>query len=104
MSVQASTVRTILASESFRDLVRKRIVVSTALTAIMLAVYFGFILTIAFFRELLAVELSEHLPLGLPVGIGIIILAWLLTGYYIRWANGTYDRLARDLRNKVLQQ
>jgi uncharacterized membrane protein (DUF485 family) len=70
----------------------------------MLVVYFGFILAIAFYRELLSYEIADHLPIGLPIGIGLIVFAWLLTGSYIRWANGTYDRMARDLRNKILNR
>jgi uncharacterized membrane protein (DUF485 family) len=104
MSVQASKVREILNSEEFKSLVRKRIVVSSTLTVIMLVLYFGFILSIAFYRELLSYKIAEHLTLGLPIGIGLILFAWLLTGIYIRWANRSYDQKVRELRNQVLQQ
>lgn len=104
MSVHPSRVREILASDDFKTLVRKRIVVSSVLTVVMLVVYFGFILSIAFYRELLSYKIGEYLTLGLPVGIGLILFAWLLTGYYIRWANRYYDQSVRDLRNRVLRQ
>lgn len=104
MSVDPSRVREIINSASFKDLVRQRIAVSTVLTVLMLVVYFGFILSIAFFREILSYRIGEHLTLGLPIGIGLIIFAWLLTGYYVRWANRSYDRKARELRNQVLNQ
>lgn len=104
MSVNASNVREIINSESFKSLVRNRIVVSTVLTVVMLVAYLGFILIIAFYRELLSYKIGEHLTLGLPVGIGMIIFAWLLTGYYIRWANRSYDKKVRELRNQVLHQ
>jgi uncharacterized membrane protein (DUF485 family) len=104
MSVDASRVREIINSESFKGLVRQRLVVSSVLTALVLIVYFGFILSIAFYREILSYPVAEHLPIGLPIGIGLIIFAWLLTGYYVRWANHTYDRKARELRNQVLHQ
>jgi uncharacterized membrane protein (DUF485 family) len=104
MSVAASTVRDIINSAGFKELVRKRIVVSTVLTVLMLIVYFGFILSIAFYREILSYQIGEHLPLGLPIGIGLIVFAWLLTGYYVRWANHSYDQKARELRNQLLQQ
>ncbi len=104
MSVQASKIREILNSDEFRSLVRQRIMVSSVLTVVMLVVYFGFILTIAFFPEFLSYKISEYLTLGLPIGISLILFAWLLTGYYTRWANRSYDAKVRELRNKVLHQ
>lgn len=104
MSVNASRVHEIIGSESFKSLVRRRTIVSSVLTAVMLAVYIGFILSIAFYRDLLSTPIAPHLPIGLPIGIGMIVFAWLLTGYYTRWANRSYDRHVRELRNKVLQQ
>lgn len=104
MSISASKVHEIINSDSFRDLVRRRILVSTMLTMIMLVVYFGFILSIAFYREFLSYKIGEHLTIGLPIGIGMILFAWLLTGIYARWANRSYDHHVRELRNKLLQK
>jgi uncharacterized membrane protein (DUF485 family) len=67
----------------------------------MLAVYFGFILTIAFNKEILASKINDGLTLGIPVGLGIIILAWLLTGVYVRWANNHYDKKVEELKKKL---
>lgn len=101
MSIKQEDVRTILESDKFKALVRKRVSVTMTLTIIMLVVYFGFILVIAFNKELLAIKIGEHVTLGLPIGIGIIVFAWLLTGIYTRWANGSYDRSVRELRNQI---
>ena len=101
MSIKQEDVRTILESDKFKSLVRKRLSVSLTMTAIMLVVYFGFILTIAFSKELLAMKIGEHLTIGLPIGLGIIIFAWLLTGMYTRWANGSYDKSVRELRDQI---
>ncbi len=104
MSINSEKVQEIVNSEKFKKLVRKRLRVSLSLTAIMLVVYFGFMLTIAFYKELLAFKIAEHISIGLPIGIGIIIFAWLLTGIYTRWANQSYDKSVRELRNQVLQK
>ncbi|NMB80367.1 MAG: DUF485 domain-containing protein [Ignavibacteria bacterium] len=104
MGIKAERVKEILGSEKFKNLVKKRVTVSVTLTIIMLIVYFSFILSIAFFKEFLSIKIGEHLTLGLPIGIGIIIFAWLLTGYYIRWANQNYDKAVRELRNEVLEK
>lgn len=104
MSVSSERVREIIDSEKFRKLVKQRLKFSITLTIIILLVYFGFILLIAFFKEFLSIKIGEHLTLGLPIGIGIIIFAWLLTGYYTRWANKDYDKAVRELRNEILQK
>ncbi|MBE0651585.1 MAG: DUF485 domain-containing protein [Bacteroidales bacterium] len=104
MGIQASRVKDILDSEKFKQLVKKRLKVSLSLTALMLIVYFGFILTIAFYKDLLAIKIGEHITLGLPIGIGIIVFAWLLTGIYTRWANREYDKSVRELRNEILEK
>jgi len=104
MGINEERVQEIVNSASFKDLVSKRLKFSLTLTIIMLVVYFGFILVVAFYKELLAVKIGEHITLGLPIGIGIILFAWMLTGVYIRWANKTYDKSVRELRNQVLQK
>ncbi len=104
MGINEARVQEIVNSKSFKELVRKRLNFSLTLTIIMLVVYFGFILVVAFYKELLAIKIGEHITLGLPIGIGVILFAWILTGIYIRWANKTYDKSVRELRNQVLQK
>jgi uncharacterized membrane protein (DUF485 family) len=101
MSLKHEDVRRILASDDFKALVRKRNSVTLTLTAIMLIVYFGFILIIAFDKSLLAAKIGEHVTIGLPIGIGIIIFAWLLTGIYTWWANNRYDRVVREMKQQI---
>ncbi|MDT8324371.1 MAG: DUF485 domain-containing protein [Bacteroidota bacterium] len=101
MSLKHEDVRRILASDEFKTLVRKRMSVTLTLTAVMLIVYFGFILVIAFDKELLAAKIGEHVTIGLPIGIGIIIFAWLLTGIYTWWANNRYDRVVREMKQQI---
>jgi uncharacterized membrane protein (DUF485 family) len=101
MSITKEDVRSILESERFKALVRKRVSVTLTLTILMLVVYIGFILLIAFNKEFLAMKIGEHMTLGLPIGIGVIVFAWLLTGVYTYWANGSYDRSVRELRNQI---
>ena len=38
--------------------------------------------------------------IGIPIGVGIILLAILLTGLYVRRANREYDPLVRALRTE----
>lgn len=81
----------------FQALVAKKRAVSAVLTTLILAIYFGFILVLAFRRDLLALKVGEHLTLGVPVGLGVILSACVLTGVYVAWANSVYDESVRDI-------
>lgn len=85
------TIHEVLESKPFKDLVAKRWSISLILTFLMLFVYFGFILVLAFDKEFLAQKIGVHVTLGIPIGVGVILFAWLLTGIYVRWANTVYD-------------
>ena len=61
------------------------------LTLAMIALYFGFILLIAFDKPLLARKLAPGLSLGIVLGAAVIVCSWLLTWVYVRWANTHYD-------------
>ena len=37
------------------------------------------------------------LTLGVPLGAAVVIGSWLLTGLYIRRANGRYETLNQDI-------
>jgi uncharacterized membrane protein (DUF485 family) len=71
--------------------------VALALTAAMLAVYFGFILLIAFNKPLMGSVVAGRLTLGILLGVLVILSAWLLTWIYVRWANRHYDAALRGL-------
>ncbi len=88
-------------TEEFKKFVLKKWIVSLILAAVMLLAYFGFILLVAFNKTLLATKITNGLTLGIPVGLGIIILAWVLTGIYVRWANNHYDSKVEELKKKL---
>ncbi|WP_205502717.1 DUF485 domain-containing protein [Rufibacter psychrotolerans] len=91
----------VLESSDFKKLVKQRWSVSLVLTFTMLAVYFGFLLLVAFNKEVLATRIGEYTTLAIPVGLGIILFAWLLTGIYVFWANNKYDSSVENLKNKI---
>ena len=68
------------------------------LTACMMAVYFGFILLVAFNKPLLAMRVATGLSLGMLMGASVILVAWVLIWVYVRWANTHYDAALRRLR------
>ena len=91
----------VLEDKDFHELCRKRDRVTVTLTIISLLIYFGFIFLIAFGRDLMAYKISQSVTLGIPVGIGVIVVSWLLTGIYVYWANREYDTLVERVKEKV---
>jgi uncharacterized membrane protein (DUF485 family) len=69
-----------------------------ALTLAMVALYFGFILLIAYDKEFLARLIVPGLSLGILLGALVIVCSWLLTWIYVRWANTHYDAELERLR------
>jgi uncharacterized membrane protein (DUF485 family) len=84
----------------FQALVKRKNTISNVLTILMLVIYFGFVALLAWNPETFAGAVGRA-TLGIPVGIGIIIFAWILTGLYVRWANTKYDSMVAHLRERV---
>ncbi|MDP3466267.1 MAG: DUF485 domain-containing protein [Sulfuricurvum sp.] len=87
----------------FLKLVSERSRFAWILTIIMLVIYFGFVLIIAFDPSFLGTPLSEGsvTTIGIPIGVGVILSAFILTGIYVRRANGEFDELTRRIKAKA---
>ena len=72
--------------------------IAISLTVAMMAAYFGFILLVAFNKPLLAGLVTRGLSLGMLLGALVIIVAWVLTWVYVRWANTHYDSTVARIR------
>lgn len=91
--------RAVAADPRFHDLVRRRRRLTWSLTAVILVVYFGFILAVAFAKPLLARPIGAGVTsIGVVVAIAVILLGIALTALYVRHANRYYDAALRDLR------
>ncbi len=78
----------------------RRMRIVTALSAATMLVYFGFILAVAFAPASLATLIAPGLTLGILLGAAVIVLAWVFTAVYVRWANKHYDPALRALRER----
>lgn len=96
----AEQVARIEADARYQDLVKRRSHFTWTLTLIMMAVFFGYILLIAFNREFLArpIWAGSETSLGIPLGLGVILIGILLTGVYIHRANSDFDPMTRSIR------
>jgi uncharacterized membrane protein (DUF485 family) len=84
--------------ERLRTLAAKQWRIALTLTGAMIAVYFGFILLVAYQRPLLGRLVMPGLSIGILLGAMVILATWLLTWFYVRWANSHYDDALRGLR------
>lgn len=80
-----------------RDLDRARWRIALSLTGATVLLYFGFIALVAFGRSLLARQVVPGLSLGILLGALVIVVSWILTWVYVRWANTVYDPQVRAL-------
>lgn len=96
-------VEKIKANPDYQELVKRRSAFAIKLSLAILVVYFSFILTIAFDPALLGTPLSAGsvTTVGIPVGIAVIIFAFVLTGVYTQRANGEFDDLANKVKDSV---
>lgn len=92
----------IRANPKYQELKRKRSAFGWWLTLLMMVVYYGYIALIAWNKPFLAQPLGAGVTtLGVPIGMGVIVFTIIITGIYVRRANGEYDRLTREILEDV---
>lgn len=85
-------------SEAYKSLISLRSKSKWSLAALMLVVYYGFILIIAFEPEIFATKVGDgHTSLGIVVGLGVILFSFLITGFYVRKANKVFEPLTHEI-------
>lgn len=94
----ASTAERIRSNPDFIALQAARGGFSRLLCAVMLVIYFGFILLVAFRPDITAMPIGGGITLAFPLGIGVILSAIAITGLYVLRANGQFDRLTAKIR------
>jgi len=77
--------------DDVKALARARWRVALALSAVVFALYFGFIFAVAFAKQAIAREIVPGLSLGILAGALVIVGAWLTTWAYVSWANKYFD-------------
>jgi uncharacterized membrane protein (DUF485 family) len=88
--------------DRLQQLHRARWRIALALTIAVVVVYFGFILLIAYRRDVLARLIVPGLTVGILLGAFVIVASWLLTWFYVRWANSRYDAELGRIRESGL--
>lgn len=88
----------------YHEMVGKRNRFGWLMAILMLAIYYAFIMTIAFAPQVLGQPISDTsvITIGIPIGLGVIVAAFLLTGIYVYRANTVFDRMNDELKRDVL--
>jgi cation/acetate symporter len=83
----------------FQQLVTTRGRFAWTLAFTVLAVFYGFVLVVAFQPTLLGRTVAEgsHLTVGVVVGLSMFVSFWLLTALYVRRANSVFDGLTAEI-------
>lgn len=96
--MQDPMVERIARNPKYQQLKATRNRLGWTLTILMLIVYYGYIGLIAFDKELLATPIGAGVTtLGIPIGMAVIVFTVIITGIYVRRANGRYDALTQAI-------
>jgi uncharacterized membrane protein (DUF485 family) len=89
----------ILENPAYRRLIKQRDALAWTLSACVLVLYFGFVLLVALAPEFLTQPISDTsvIPVGIPVGVGVIVASIVLTGIYVRQANNRFDPMIEEI-------
>lgn len=99
MSQHTDSYAQIRNNPKFQSLIAKRNSYSFIMTTLMMVVYFGYILLIAFNKEWLATKVGPGMvtSIGIPMGLGVIIFTVVITIIYVRRANTEFDSEAAQV-------
>ena len=94
----AESVKKIRDNPKFDELVKARSKLAAILSIAMMVIYFAFVLTVAFGKDLLGTPIGDSvISVGIPLGLLVIFLAFALTGIYVSQANARFDRLTKEI-------
>lgn len=95
-------VKKIKSNPKYQELVSKRNSFATMLSIFVLAMFYGYVLVIAFNKELLATRIGEGvMTYAFPVGAAIIVISFITTLIYVIRANGEFEELEQSIKNDV---
>jgi len=94
-------IKRICQNPDFIQLVRRKQNLYWSLSLIMLVIYFGFVLLVAFSPATLGQPLSDGVTsVGMLVGVLVVLVAFALTGFYVYRANRFIDPLNEKLKRE----
>ncbi|MFA9375076.1 MAG: DUF485 domain-containing protein [Poseidonibacter sp.] len=95
-------VERIESNPKYQELISKRKSFSIKLGVFVLVMFYAYILTIAFNKEILATKIGDGLTtVAFPIALAILIISFLTTLVYVRRANGEFEDLTNEIKKDV---
>ena len=95
-------VKKIKSNPKYQELVSKRNSFSLKLSIFILAMFYGFVLVIAFNKEVLATRIGDGvMTVAYPIGAAIIVISFITTLIYVKRANGEFEELTDSIKDDV---
>ena len=90
----------------FVKLVTKRGRFAWTLAFIVLGMFYGFVLLVAFKPALLGrpIYQGSMVTIGVAFELFMFIFFWLLTAFYVKRANSEFDAMTREVVNQAWQE
>ena len=102
--MESQLAQKIASHPKYQELKAKRSSFGWWLTLLMMVVYYGFIVLVAFNKPFLAAKLGAGvMTVGMPIGLFVIVFTIVITGIYVRRANNEFDALAAEINKGVLK-
>jgi cation/acetate symporter len=90
----------------FQELVSKRGRFAWTLAAIVLIMFYGFVMAVAFTPATLGQFVSEgsQVTVGVVIELFMFVFFWVLTAYYVKRANTEFDALTQEIVNEAWKE
>ena len=90
----------------FDQLVARRTRFAGILSLIVLVIFYGFVMVVAFNPSVIGERVAEGstLTVGVLSGLFMFVFFWVLTAVYVRRANSEFDDLTTELINDAMKE
>jgi len=86
----------------YKELVSKRTSFGIKLGIFVLVMFYTFIMTIAFNKEVLATTIGDGVTtIAFPIALAILVISFITTLIYVKRANGEFEDLTNEIKVDV---
>ena len=88
---------------SVREVAARRMRFSLWLAIVLMVIYLAFTFMAALTPGFLARQVADSITLALVLSVAVIVVAWIFTCVYMRWANRYHDAACDDIGRETLR-
>ena len=86
----------------YHELIAKKNSLGIKLGIFVLVMFYSYIMTIAFNKEVLATKIGDGLTtIAFPIALAILVISFITTLIYVRKANGEFEDLTDEIKDDV---